>query len=124
MTNYDQQDFDNADKLIRSRQFFTRAPKKSADIVAQLLARKGYGQQSAVAELQRIWQNIAADEWRNQTQVGIIRRGVLEIIVGNSMLNQRLEFEKKRLLAELKKHLPQSNLRDIRFRIGNLETNG
>ncbi len=118
--NYDDQDFDNAEKLVKGRQFFVRKPQKSANLIAQLLARKGYGQQKTANEIDETWNAIAADAWREQTRVGTIRRGVLEIVVSTSVLNQRLEFDKKRLLKELNQRLPQIKLNDIRFRIGNI----
>jgi hypothetical protein len=116
----DELDFNQAEKLVRQRQRFRRRPKKSANLVAQLMARKGYGQQQAIRELDDVWSAIAADTWRMQTRVGVIRGGILEVVFGNSVLNKRLEFDKKRLLAELQRQLPKNNIRDIRFRIGNL----
>ncbi len=117
---YEELDFKQAARLVRNRQRFTRRPRKSADIVSQLMARKGYGQLAANNELQQAWQEIVANPWREQTRAGLIRNGALEVIVANSVLNQRLEFEKKSLLAKLQQKLPQANIRDIRFRIGNV----
>lgn len=117
---YEELDFNQAARLVRNRQRFTRRPKKSADIVSQLMARKGYGQLAANNELQQVWQRMVADQWRGQTRAGLIRNGVLEVMVANSVLNQRLEFEKKSLLAKLQQKLPQAKIRDIRFRIGNV----
>lgn len=115
----DELDFQQAQKLVRQRQYFRRGPKKSANLIAQLMARKGYAQQQLIRQLDEVWWAIAAESWREQTRAGAIRGGVLEIVVGSSVLNQRLEFEKKRLLAELQSLLPKNNIRDIRFRIGN-----
>ncbi len=122
--NYDELDFDNAQKLVRQRQIFSRRPQKAADIIAQLMARQGYGQLQSNNELQTVWKNIVGDGFRDRTQVGSIRMGVLEVIVVSSVVVQRLEFEKKRLLMELKKNLPNTKLKDIRFRIGKMESNG
>ena len=117
---YEELDFDQAEQLVRKRQRFHRRPKRMADVIARLMARKGYGQQQSADEIRAAWNVIAGDQWQSQTRVGVIRRGVLEVIVGNSVLNQRLEFEKRRLLTELRKQLPQVNINDIRFRIGNV----
>jgi predicted nucleic acid-binding Zn ribbon protein len=118
--NDDELDFTNAQKLVRQRQYFSPRPKQAANVIAQLMARKGYGQQQAAEELSSVWKNIVGENFCAQTQVGLIRLGVLEVIVASSVLIQRLEFEKKRLLAELKRHLPNNQLKDIRFRIGKL----
>ena len=115
--SYDELDFSQASDLVNKRQRFTRRPKKSAEIVAQLMARKGYGQQSTTNELQETWEGVA-NRWQGQTKAGQIRRGVLEVFVANSVLHQRLEFEKRTLLGELQQRLPNAKIRDIRFRLG------
>lgn len=117
---YDEQDFDQASRLVKDRQFFQRRPKKAADLIAQLLARKGWGQSTAAHELQTVWQSITAASWSHQTQLGNVRQGVLEVIVANSGLLQQLEFTKQNLLASLQQRLPQNKIKDIRFRIGNV----
>ena len=120
MDSYEELDFNQAEKLVQKRQFFRRRPKKSADIVARLMARKGYGQQQSTNQLVDAWNVVVGDNWREQTRVGVIRRGVLEVMVGSSVLNQRLEFEKKKLLAGLQAQLPKTTIKDIRFKIGNV----
>ena len=129
MVDYEKQDFEDANRLVRERQFFKPRPKKTAEIIARLMARKGYGQQIAASELDDVWKNIATqnitiESWKNQTQVGNVRRGVLEVTVTTSALRQRLEFEKSELLQQLKQQLPHKNIKEIRFRIGNLDNNG
>jgi hypothetical protein len=118
--SYEELDFRQAADLVKQRQRFTRRPRKSAEIVAQLMARKGYAQQSTTNELQETWKKVAPTACCDQTQAGQIRRGVLEVLVANSVLHHRLEFEKTTLLSELQKQLPNAKIRDIRFRIGNV----
>lgn len=113
-------DFQQANDLVHQRQRFKRKPRRSADIIARLMARKGYAQQQSADELIQAWARTADSGWRSQTRVGTIRRGVLEIVVGNSVLNQRLEFEKQKLLRQMADQLPHAGLKDIRFRIGNV----
>lgn len=117
---YDEQDFDQATRLVKDRQFYQRRPKKVADLIAQLMARKGWGQATAADELQSVWHSIAATSWSQQTQLGNVRKGVLEVIVANSALLQQLEFTKQNLVASLQQRLPQNKIKDIRFRIGNV----
>jgi hypothetical protein len=48
-----------------------------------------------------------------------MRRGVLEVIVGNAVLMQELaHFQKRRLLEQLRSRLPGTTLTDLRFRAG------
>ena len=117
---YEELDFEQADELVQKRQRFRRRPKKMADVIARLMARKGYGQQQTSDQLREAWDAVAGETWRSQTRVGLVRRGVLEVFVASSTLNQRLEFEKQNLLTGLQQRLPQVKLSDIRFRIGNV----
>ena len=117
---YEEQDFEHAQELVRKRQRYQRRPKKMADVIGRLMARKGYGQQQVSDQLSDAWQAVASESWRDQTRVGLVRRGVLEVFVASSTLNQRLEFEKQNLLTGLQQRLPQVKINDIRFRIGNV----
>lgn len=119
-SRYAEQDFSAADKFISERQTFQRRPKKAVDILTRLMARKGYGQQLAANELQQVWNQLIPTDWQSQTGIGNLKQGVLEVIVGTPVLRQRLEFEKKQLLKQLQQQLPQNNIKEIRFRIGNL----
>jgi hypothetical protein len=50
-----------------------------------------------------------------------LSRGVLEVIVSNSTLMQELGFQKAMLLKALEKLLPDGGIKNLRFRVGNLE---
>ena len=118
---YDEQDFDQANDLVKSRQRYFRRPRRPADVLGQLMARKGYTQTQTANELQVTWNEIVGTRWQAKTKVGSIRQGVLEIIVSNSAVNQQLEFKKNKILAELQTQLPKNNLKDLRFRVGNID---
>ena len=118
--NFEEQDFSQAHDLIKQRQRFSRRPRRPADILSHLMARKGYGQTESANELETSWNEVVGLKWQSKTKVGVIKRGVLEIIVTSSGVNQQLEFKKKKLLAELQSRLPKNNLKDLRFRIGNV----
>ena len=117
---YEEQDFEQANDLVKKRQRYFRRPKRTAELLSKLMARKGYAQTESQTELESVWNDIAGSNWQNKTKVGSIRQGVLEIFVSNSAVNQQLEFQKKSFLNELQKRLPQNNLKDLRFRVGNV----
>jgi hypothetical protein len=51
--------------------------------------------------------------------VGALRRGVLEVEVGNAVkLHELTHFHKRRLLEALRRRLPDTPLTDLRFRAG------
>ena len=118
---YDELDFTQANDLVKSRQRYARRPKRPADILAQLMARKGYAQTETANELESTWNQVVGKQWQSKTKVGMIRAGVLEVLVSSSAANQQLGFQKKKILSELQKRLPKNNLKDLRFSVGNVD---
>lgn len=119
--NYDNLDFEQATDLTNQRRRFKRRPKRPANILSQLMARKGYGQTKTNDELDDTWNAIVGDKWQNKTRVGNVSRGVLEVFVSSAAVNQHLGFQKKKLIAELGKRVPQNKIKDIKFSLGSIE---
>ena len=92
-------------------------PQRLGDVVTQLMARRGYGQVISSEAIQTAWQSIVGP-LETQCLPGNIKRGVLEIIVRNSLVMQELTFQKESLLRELQANVPESNISDLRFKIG------
>ncbi len=118
--DFSELEFSQTNDLVNARQRFTRRPKRTAEILSHLMARKGYVQTETANELQTTWAEIVGPKWKTKTKVGTVRRGVLEIMVSSSAVNQHLGFNKKKYLSELQKRLPKNNFKDIRFRVGNV----
>lgn len=98
-----------------------RGPEPIGDILAQLMARRGYAGLRRAEACESAWHE-AAGAWAvEHTRVGAIRRGRLEVTVANSTLVQELTFRKSSLLQALARLLPEEKIRDIRFRVGPLE---
>jgi hypothetical protein len=69
--------------------------------------------------LERAWAEAVGPERARQTQVNALRRGVLEVAVGNAVLLQELaHFHKRRLLEQVRRLLPGTTVTDLRFRAG------
>ena len=119
----EEKDFDQASKLTKDRQRFFRRPKKPANIISQLMARKGYCQTQSVNELSDVWRELVGDKWKNKTKAGNVNRGVLEVFVANAAVNQKIGFEKRKILAALKERVPQNKITDIKFRVGSVDHN-
>jgi hypothetical protein len=103
------------------RRHYAGRPKKIGDVVAQLITARGYGRIHADSEIQAAWRAAAGDSLARFTRPGRVRRGQLEISVGNSTVVQELTFEKQRILAALQAEIPHARIRDLRFRIGSVE---
>lgn len=95
-------------------------PKKMGDLVAQLLARRGYAQQTIAADLAAAWLAAVGEQIASQTRVGTVRRGTLEVVVANSAISQELTFRKTQLLTDLTARLSEHEIKNIRFRTGNV----
>ena len=120
-TDIDEFDFQQANTLVDQRQRFQRRAKKASTLINYLLARKGYAQTQSTDDLQSAWFAAAGDKWKSKTRVGNLSRGVLEIHVKNSAAIQQLTFLKKKLLRSLGERLPQNKIKDIKFRVGNID---
>jgi predicted nucleic acid-binding Zn ribbon protein len=102
------------------RRSYARRPKKIADVVAQLLTKRGYGRIEANEQLAEAWAAAAGEPLATYSRPGKLRRGALEVLVTNSTIVQEFTFHKQRILAELGRKMPDAKIRDLRFRVGQI----
>ena len=102
------------------RWFYGRQPKPVADVLAQLVQRKGYAQVRQAGQYNEAWSAAAGEQFAAVTEVGQLRRGVLEVTAANSLVMQELTFEKERILAALKAALPDAAIKQLRLRVGKI----
>ena len=94
-------------------------PERLSEILSRLFIARGWGRQQERMRLEQVWAEVAGEKIARQTRAGAIKRGVLEIEVGNGALMQELAgFHKRRLLDALKRKLKGVVLKDLRFRAG------
>jgi len=96
-------------------------PKPIGNILAELLARRGYARVQAGGLSAAAWQAAAGELVSAYTRAGQVRRGVLEVFVSNSTLMQEMSFQKAALLKKLAELAPDENIRDLKFRVGPIE---
>lgn len=106
---------------IRGRQRFLGAPKHVADLLSSLMSRRGYAQVKSASDCGSAWQKAAGPELAKDSRVGDVRRGILEVMVRNSVLLQELTFQKRQLIKQLGRLAPEHKIRDIRFRVGSID---
>ncbi len=97
-----------------------REPRAIGTILAELMARNGFARVQAAEAYGAAWRQAAGELAAGHTRVGGLRRGVLEVVVANSVLVQELSFRKAALLKALTDALPGEPIRDLRFRLGPL----
>jgi predicted nucleic acid-binding Zn ribbon protein len=96
-------------------------PQKMGDLLAELLARRGYAREQAARHYDAAWRQAAGELLARHTRVGTVRRGTLEVTVANSVLLQELTFQKHSILEQLARLLPEERIDKLRFRVGPLE---
>ena len=100
----------------------SKGPEPLGEILCRLFTARGWGRRQAQLHLETAWAEAAGPDYAARTRVGGLRRGVLEIVVGNAVLLQELaHFHKRRLLEALRRRLPRTPLTDLRFRAGVVE---
>jgi predicted nucleic acid-binding Zn ribbon protein len=92
--------------------------RKIVDILSELDARRGYARIRTTQTAEEAWQEAAGSDFAAKSRPGPVKRGVLEVIVANSMLAQELQFQKERIVKRLAELLPHEKIRDLRCRIG------
>lgn len=95
-----------------------KGPQPIADVLAELMARRGFARVQSVAEYEAAWRQAAGPLAAQYSRVGELRRGKLEVFVANSTLMQEFSFQKVELVAKLQELLPDQGIADLRFRIG------
>ena len=95
-----------------------KGPQPIGDILAELMARKGFARARAEEAYQAAWKDAVGEPVAQYTRTGKLRRGLLEIFVANSMLIQELTFQKADLLESINQKLPDEKIRDLRFKVG------
>ena len=98
-----------------------RRPQKMGDILAELMARRGYARQQASSNYDEAWRTAAGELLARHTRVGVVRRGALEVTVANSVLLQELTFQKQAILGQLSRLLPEERIDKLRLRVGPIE---
>lgn len=104
-----------------------KGPEALGDILARLFTARGWGRRQDRLRLEDAWTAAmeACGLAAGQTQVGSLRRGVLDVVVGNGVLLQELAgFHKRRLLEQLRRRLSGISLTDLRFRAGVVKETG
>jgi predicted nucleic acid-binding Zn ribbon protein len=97
-------------------------PEQLSEVLSRLFTARGWGRRQEQIRLEQAWVEVAGEEIAKQTRLGAMRRGVLEVEVGNASLMQELVgFHKRRLLDGMKKKLAGVTLKDLRFRAGVME---
>jgi len=95
--------------------------ERLGDVLADLLASRGYAQIQTTSACVEAWRQAAGEQMAKHSRPGNIKRGVLEVTVRNSAAVQELTFQKTRLVSDLARLIPEQEIRDVRFRVGQID---
>ena len=96
-----------------------REPQRIGDVLTDLLARRGYGQITSQEDCQAAWR-VAVGDLAEFSLATVVKRGVLQVVVGNSVVMQELTFRKPELVARMASALPKHRIKDMRFKVGKI----
>jgi hypothetical protein len=93
-----------------------RVPAPLSQAVSELIALRGWARLKGHACLVEAWTKAAGMQVAAATRVLEIRRGVLQVAVGNSpLLSELVAFQKPTLLEALATEHPELKIRDLKF---------
>jgi predicted nucleic acid-binding Zn ribbon protein len=96
-----------------------KGPELLGEILSRLFVARGWGRRQAQLRLEHAWAEAVGSQGARHTRVAGLRRGVLEVSVDNSVLLHELEnYQKRRLLEQLRRRLPGTTITNLRFRAG------
>src|SRR5215212_9437304 len=102
----------------RRKQIRIPPPKPMRNVLSQLLAKRGYAQVQTAATCDAAWREAVGAKLAADSRPGNVKRGVLEVLVRNSVTLQELGFVKVKAVKTLAKLIPEQQIRDVRFRVG------
>ena len=116
--HFTSEDFDAVVRQNQQRRVYRRKPKKASELICNIVAKRGIAAQQSNKRLQDLWDSIVGMDIANNTMVGSIRRGQLEVIVANSSMLQSLSFKKQDILQKIQTDITE--IKNLRFRTGRI----
>lgn len=95
--------------------------RKIGDVLANVLARRGYGTQQSNQIFEDAWISAVGKKMAAHSKPVQLNRAVLEVLVRDSVILQELTFKKKQLLRKLNGLISEKQITELRFRVGNID---
>ncbi len=96
----------------------SKGPVPLSKVISELVARKGWAEEQSDRVLREAWMAVTEARIHSQTRIGPLRHRILTIFVSNSpLLSELASFHKNTLLNNLKVQLPQTTIKDLKFRL-------
>ncbi len=105
----------------RRKQIRIPPPKPMRDVLSQLLAKRGYAQVQSAGLCAAAWQQAVGAKLAADSRPGVVKRGVLEVLVRDSVTLQELGFVRVKAIKVLAQLIPEQRISNMRFRVGALD---
>ncbi len=103
-------------KKIRRRQ-----AKTMRTLLSDVLARHGYAQMRGADRIRNLFKQAVGPQLARACRVGRITKGVLQIVVRDSVVLQELSLQRDKILRTIGQEAPEVNIAGLRFRIGAID---
>lgn len=84
-------------------------------LVSQLISRRGYAQIAATDRFNAAVAAAVGKDLAAEITVGKLNRGVLKIFAKDSVTIQELTFQKRSIIRNIAKEMPDAKVTDLRF---------
>ena len=105
-------------KIVARRQKYFRRPKSAGKLTAEILTRYAVAGRNANAEMKESWEQAVGATLARYSQAIKKRGKVLEVLVANSSTMSKLQFQKRKIVRQLKNIEAFQTIEDLKFRIG------
>lgn len=120
MSDHDSSDLTDDEKyhLSEIRQFSTRIkPLSIRSLVSRLMNERGYAAVQGGEAIREAWLAVAGPELAQVAKPGVLRRGVLHILVADSLSLQELHFRRRELLDRFQRTAKELRVNDLKFKL-------
>ena len=96
-------------------------PEPIESILERVFTSLGLGMKVKQSQIWEVWDSVVGEAIARQARPQQVRNMILWISVSSSTWMQQLEFMKKEIVHRLNDHIGEVVIKDIRFRIGEIE---
>jgi predicted nucleic acid-binding Zn ribbon protein len=108
--------------MSSDRSSYSKRPEPIGAILAKLLDDSHWGRQIKELGALSSWREIVGPRIAKQAQPESFKDGVLVVAVQNSVWLSHLRFLTAELQEKLNREVPSSPIKEIRFRLGSIES--
>jgi hypothetical protein len=93
-------------------------PQPLSRAISDLVALRGWARVRGDSQMQEAWNEVAGPAVASRTRARLIKRGVLQVGVGNApLLSELVSFHRGQLVERLAERNPELRIKDIKFQL-------